>query len=220
VISGVALIPICGILVHKRTWWSWDEITYDEIAQSIIAALADDEVRGIAFAINSPGGEVAGCFDMCDAIYALRGTKPMLAVADEACYSAAYAIASAADRVVLPRTGGVGSVGVIAMHMDITKMLDDAGIRVTTIQYGDRKSDSYPTTPLSDEAQARMQADVDRLGELFVAQVARNRGLKRSAVRDTEAACFMGETAVEVGLADEVTPVDRAVLDFIDEVNS
>ena len=215
VVGGVAIIPIAGVLVHDRTWWAWDEMTYGEIAESIVGAIADPEVRGLCLAVNSPGGEVAGCFDLCEGIYGLRGVKPMIAIADECCYSAAYAIACCADRVVLPRTGGVGSVGVVTMHVDITEMLAQAGVRVTTIQFGDRKSDSYPTTPLSDEARDAMQADVDTLGEMFVSLVARNRGMRKSAVRATQAGCFLGAAAVDVGFADWVGAADQTLLVFM-----
>lgn len=216
IVSGVAVIPVCGVLVHERSWWSWDETVYSDIGSMIAMAMVDDQVKGVALEINSPGGTVSGCFDLCDAIYQMRDLKPIWAFINESGYSAAYAIASCAERIILPRTGGVGSVGVITMHIDITKMLDEAGIKVTTVQYGDRKSDSYPTTPLSDEARERLQADVDELGELFVATVARNRGIKRSAVRNTEAGCFMGESAINVGFADAVMSIDQAVVEFID----
>lgn len=218
VVAGAAFIPICGVLVHDKTWWSWDEMSYDEIANSIASAMVDPEVKGIILVINSPGGEVAGCFDLCDAIYQLRGTKPMIAVVDEAAFSAAYAIASSADMIILPRTGGVGSVGVITMHIDITKMLVDAGVKVTTIQFGDRKADGQPTTELSDEAREILQTEIDKLGEMFVSLVARNRGIKRSTVRATQAGCFTGDDAVAIGFADEVMPAAEAVVSFIQEL--
>jgi ClpP class serine protease len=110
-------------------------------------------------------------------------------------------------------------VGVLTMHVDITEMLAQAGVKVTTIQYGDRKSDSYPTTPLSDEARDAMQADVDTLGEMFVALAARNRGMKKGAVRATEAGCFLGAAALAVGFADDIASADSALLDFIEELS-
>ena len=101
------------------------------------------------------------------------------------------------------------------MHLDITKMLENFGVKVTTVQYGDQKSDTYPTTPLSDEARARMQADVDVMGEMFVNLVARGRGIDASVVRETEAGCFLGAAAVRVGFADAVMSVEEAFLEII-----
>jgi signal peptide peptidase SppA len=217
-VDGVAIVPIRGVLVHTRTWWAWEETAYSEIAQTLVAALDDPEVKAIALHVNSPGGEVAGCFDLAEAIYRVRGEKPIWAILDEYAFSAAYALASAADKIIVPRTGGSGSIGVITMHIDVTQMLEKFGVKVTTIQFGSRKSDSYPTTPLSDGARERFQADVDAMGEMFVDMVARNRGLAASKVRATQAGCFLGATGVAEGLADEVLSPDEAFLSLVQSI--
>lgn len=219
IIAGVAVIPISGVLLQDDPFWFEDATSYRSIAALTAEALGDGEVLGIMYHVDSPGGVVSGCFDLSDALYGMRGEKPTLALVNESCYSAAYALASAADRIVLPRTGGVGSVGVITMHVDITKMLENFGVKVTTIQFGERKSDSYPTTPLSDVARKRLQSDVDKMGEMFVSLVARNRGISESAVRETEAGCFLGEEGVKVGFADAVMPAEQALSEFIELVN-
>jgi ClpP class serine protease len=105
------------------------------------------------------------------------GKKPIHAILTESAYSAAYAIASAADRISVPRTGGVGSVGVITMHLDWTQRIKDDGLKVTIITYGSRKAEGSPLRELSDEALAAIQQDINTMGELFVNTVARNRGL-------------------------------------------
>lgn len=209
-VDGIAIVPVQGILVHGATWWGWNETDYASIGEKMIAAVEDSEVRAIALHVNSPGGEVAGCFDLADAIFAMRGEKPIWAILDEAAYSAAYALASCADKIIVPRTGGTGSIGVIAMHVDITAALEKFGIKVSTIQFGSRKSDSYPTTPLSDEARERFQNDINLMGEMFVDLVARNRGLAASKVRGTQAGTFLGELGIAAGLADEVMSADEA----------
>ncbi len=216
-VAGVAVIRISGVLMPGSggSWW-WEAITfYGDIDTALRQALGDDAVRGIALHIDSPGGTVAGCFDLADRIYAARGAKPIVAVVDESAYSAAYALASAASTIIVPRTGGVGSIGVVGMHVDITGMLDQAGIKVTTFQFGSRKTDSYPTTPLTDAATAGFQAEIDELGELFVATVARNRSLSVDQVRATQAACFLGQHGVDAGLADAVMSADDAMAEFI-----
>jgi signal peptide peptidase SppA len=217
-VDGIAIIPIQGILVHGCTWWGWNETDYGSIRELITAAFADPEVRAIVLLVNSPGGEVAGCFDLADWMFSVRGTKPMWAILNENAFSAAYALACCADRIIVPRTGGTGSIGVISMHVDITAALEKFGIKVSTIQFGDRKSDNYPTTPLSDVARDRFQADVDLMGEMFVDLVARNRKLAASKVRGTQAGCFLGALGVTAGLADEVLSPDEAFLKLVDTV--
>jgi signal peptide peptidase SppA len=218
-VDGVAIIPVQGILVHGCTWWGWNETDYGSIAEKMLAAQDDAEVAAIALHINSPGGEVAGCFDLAEMIYAMRGGKPIWAILDENAFSAAYALACCADRIIVPRTGGTGSIGVITMHVDITAALEKFGIKVTTIQFGDFKSDSYPTTPMSEGALKRFQADINEMGEMFVDLVARNRDLAASKVRGMQAGCFLGGGGVTAGLADEVLSPDEAFVSLREEIS-
>ena len=217
VVEGIAIIPIQGTLVQKlRTLRPYSGMTgYDGIRACFLRALYDSEVKAICLDIDSPGGEVAGCFDLVDEIFAARGSKPVWAILSESAYSAAYALASAADKIIVPRTGGVGSVGVIVMHVDWSQKIKDDGLQVTIITYGDRKAESNPYEPLSETARKAIQSDIDEMGRLFVSTVSRNRGIAEKTVRDTEAACFLGADGVQLGLADQVASPDAAFRDLL-----
>ena len=156
------------------------------------------------FLIDSPGGEVAGLFDLVDEIYHARGTKPIIAVADEAAFSAAYAIASAADEVYLSRTAEVGSIGVIAIHTDQSGFDKNLGVTYTPIYAGDRKNDFNPHEPLKADAREVLQAHVDKLYDMLTAVIARNRSMTQAAVIATQSGFYMGAAAVDAGLADGV----------------
>lgn len=212
VLDGIALIPVQGTLVQKLgTLRPFSGMTgYDGLRQVFLAALNDSEVNGICLDIDSPGGEVAGCFDLVDLIYSSRGQKPIYAVLSECAYSAAYAIASAADRIYVPRTGGVGSIGVVVMHCDWSQRIKNDGLKVTIITYGDRKAETHPYIPLSDGARAAIAHDVDEIGRLFVQTVARNRRLSAEKIRNTQAACYLAAEGVQRGLADGVASPDVA----------
>lgn len=108
VLARVAIIPVRGSL--GSDWWS--DARYGDIRVGFLAIAADD-VDAVVLDVDSPGGGAEGCFDLVDTIYAARGSKPIWAILSESAYSAAYALASAADRVIVPRTGGTGSIGVI-----------------------------------------------------------------------------------------------------------
>ena len=220
VAAGVAIIPVQGTLVQKLGMLRpFSGMTgYDGIRANMSMALTDTAVRAIVLDIDSPGGEVAGCFDLVDEIYRMRGDKPIHAILTESAYSAAYAIASACDKIIVPRTGGTGSVGVICMHVDFSKALTAAGIAVTMIHYGARKADGHPELPLSQEALGIYQADIDAMGELFVETVARNRGMSVAKVRRTEAGTFLGISGVEVGFADAVMSPNKAFQSLISEL--
>lgn len=221
VVAGVAVIKVAGTLVQKLgTLRPYSGMTgYDGIRQNFLTALADPAVEAIALDIDSPGGEVAGCFDLVDTIYGARGKKPVWSILSESAYSAGYAIASAADRVYVPRTGGTGSVGVIWMHVDWSKALDAAGFKVTFITYGDRKADGHPEIALAPEALARFQEQIDTMGELFVTTVARNRNIPAEQVRATQAVTYLGAAGVSQGLADGVMAPDAAFRALLAEIN-
>ncbi|MCM2569713.1 S49 family peptidase [Achromobacter xylosoxidans] len=216
--TSVACIKVQGTLVQKLgSLRPYSGMTgYDGIRQSILSAHADPAVEAIVLDVDSPGGEVAGCFDLVDTIYGLRGDKPIWAILTESAYSAGYAIASAADRIIVPRTGGVGSIGVIVMHVDLSKALTASGVAVTFITYGSHKADFRPELPLSEAALSSVQAEINTMGELFVGTVARNRNIAPESVRDTQAACFMGAAGVGLGLADAVMAPDAAFLELLD----
>ena len=209
---GVARIAVEGTLVAKNYALRPEcgMTGYDGLRQNFVEAVQDERVRAIMLEIDSPGGEVAGCFDLADLIYRAKGRKPVWAVLNECAFSAAYAIASACDRITVPRTGGTGSIGVVWMHCDFSQALSEAGIKVTFVKRGSQKVDGAPEIPLSDEALARIQGEIDTIGELFEATVARNRGLPPDSVRDMNAATFLGAAGVTLGLADEVMAPDAA----------
>jgi ClpP class serine protease len=149
--------------------------------------------------------------DLSDAIYKQRGTKPIYAIANESMFSAAYALGSAADKIFVTRTGGVGSIGVICLHVDQSGMDAQEGLKFTPIYAGDHKNDFTPHEPLADDVKNEMQAEVDRLYGMFVDTVARNRGISTQRVKDTQAALFWGPDAVKSGLADSAGNIGDAL---------
>ncbi|WP_435102348.1 S49 family peptidase [Arhodomonas sp. AD133] len=217
-VDGIAIIPVEGTLAHRYGHLEpFSGMTgYDGIQAKMEAALEDTSIRGILLDINSPGGEVSGCFDLTDFIYESRGIKPMWAVADELACSAAYSLASAADRIIAPRTADLGSVGVLTMHVDQSQMVEDMGLDVTFIHAGAHKVDGNPFEPLPEDVRADIQAEIDELYAMFAHTVARNRGMGDGAVRDTEARVYNTRDAIEVGFADEVMAV-RDVMPAFDE---
>jgi signal peptide peptidase SppA len=203
-IPGIAAIPIHGTLVRRTLGLEAPSglTSYQSIAAQLDAALAEPGVRAILLDVDSPGGESGGVFDLADRIRAATRVKPIWAVANDMAFSAAYALASSANRVFLSRTAGVGSIGVIALHADQSGKDAQDGVRYTTVFAGARKNDLNPHAPLSDEAFASLQAEVDRVYDLFVATVAQHRGLTPARVRATEAGLFFGRDAIDAGLAD------------------
>lgn len=202
-VGDLAVITVRGCLMQRGCWW-WHG--YDTLAQAFDRALLDGRARAVVLAVDSPGGVVAGLFDTVKRMRASADAagKPVVAVSDERCYSAAYALACVADAIVVPQTAGVGSVGVIGTMVSWAAALDAAGVDVRVIVSGAEKADGHPAQPLSDGAVAREQARVDQLAAVFFEWVASRRPLTAEQVAGLEAGIRLGPEAVAAKLADRI----------------
>ncbi len=214
--NGIAIIPVLGTLANRTFGLAAMSglASYVRLGEQLDLAAADPAVKGILLDVDSNGGQAGGVFDLADRVLALRGVKPVYAIADEACLSAAYALACGAERFYVTQTGAVGSIGVVALHADQSGADEKAGVRYDYITAGDRKADANPHAPLSDEARATLQAEVDRLYGLFTGMVARCRNLPDAQVREQQAGVFFGANAVAAGLADQVGTFASALTDL------
>lgn len=216
--SGIAVVPVLGPLVSRGDWLSalFGASDYGAIGGAVAAAFAEPSARAVLLELDSPGGEVGGLFDLVDRLTALReeAGKPLWAVAHEGALSAGFAIASVADRLFVTRTAEVGSVGVVAIHVDESAADAMAGHKWTLIHAGQKKVDGNPHEPLSPGAFADIQADVDALHDELVALISRNRNMSPDAVRATQAAIYRGQRGIDIGFADRLGNVDQALADL------
>jgi len=201
--DGIAVIPIEGTLVNKAYGMdAWSGLrSYADIQEEVLDAATDPAIKGILLDVDSPGGEVAGAFDLADLIREARTAKPIYAVANSDAFSAAYLLASSASKVFMSRTSGVGSIGVIMTHIDESVADEKAGLKYTIITSGAHKADFNPHTPLTGDAQKVMEAEVNRVAEMFFVSVAKSRGISVEAIRKMQAGLFFGTSAIEAGLA-------------------
>lgn len=211
--DGIGVIDIVGPLVKRNSggFLSGGPTTYGQIESEFMDAATDPLIKGILLQIDSPGGESLGAFELSDMIYGQRGSKPIYASVDGDAFSAAYALASAADRVILTKSGGVGSVGVWMMHVDQSAYNEQKGLKPTFLFAGARKIDGNPHEPLSKEAASVFQSEVDRIYGMFVDTVARNRKMDSKAVRATEAGLFFGQNGIDIDFADQLGTYGEAL---------
>ncbi|KPQ06192.1 MAG: serine peptidase [Rhodobacteraceae bacterium HLUCCA12] len=221
--DGIAIVEMTGTLVHRGDWVgeSSGTTSYEGLAQQIEAAATDPAVRGIALEVDSFGGEVAGVFDLADAIRAARAKKPVWAFVAESALSAAYALASQADRIVLPRTGEAGSIGILIVHADYSQRLSDEGVAVNMIHAGAHKVDGNPYEALPEAVRDQWQAEAETLRSMFAETVGAGRGARfdATAALATQARVFRGARAVEAGLADAVSDLRAAFAAFAEHVH-
>lgn len=201
--SAIAIIDINGPLEHKLNCL-FD--SYDDIEERIKCSIQDNDVKAIILKIDSPGGEAAGSVECHKTIKNLskQYNKPIYAYVDELAASAAYAIASACEEIWLPETGTVGSIGVIATLVDVTKSNEKEGINVKLITTGTHKADGNPNVEISQDVIDTMQERVNYLGNVFFTTVAESREMDIQEVIDLQAGVFQGNDAVEKKLANGV----------------
>lgn len=212
-VEGVAVVNAMGALVH-RTRLDADStllIGYNDLAADLEDAMAHPDVHAVLQVYDSPGGEVAGAFEYGQRVMDLRGRKPMVAIADGLAASAAYLGASAADELIVTSTGYAGSIGVVMRHVDLSRALANEGIQITHIFAGAHKVDGNPYEPLPAAVRVDLQADIEDLYQMFVQAVARHRGMHEQVVRDTRAAVFRGQAAIDAGLADRIGTTDALI---------
>jgi len=214
--EGVAVLEVDGTLVNKNgSVGPYCGMTgYDGLRTQVLAAIKDSGIRGIALYVESPGGEVAGCFDLANFVREASAIKPVWAICDGMSASAAYALSSACRRITSSASGLVGSIGVIVAHADFSRMLEKEGIDVTLIHAGAHKADGNPFHPLPAAVRKDIQAEIDSVWDQFAAVVAAGRRMTPASVKKLEARCFLADEARRAGLVDAVMAPDEALAEF------
>lgn len=210
--SVIAVLGIYGVITQRADMFSEMSgmTSTQRVSQRLQEALDDRAVGSIALDIDSPGGGVYGVQELADQIRAARGQKPIVAIANSLMASAAYWIGSQAEEIIMSPGAEAGSIGVYAAHEDVSAALEEAGVKVTLLSYGENKTLGNPFEPLSDEARAAIQGRVDDYGAAFDRSVAKGRGVKVEDVRSRfgQGLVFGAKEAVSRGLADRVDTLD------------
>ncbi|MCD1245836.1 S49 family peptidase [Vibrio cholerae] len=206
VVNGIAIVPISGTLVHKYGYIRpiSGMTGYDGVDYRIREALSDPEVKAIMLDMDTPGGMVAGCFDLADKIAEWRKVKPIWSLGYDMHCSAGQMIASACSRRLITQTGVAGSVGVIMAHTNIEKMLDQQGVEITLITAGSHKADGHPYASLPKEVKEKWQKELESNRQMFANKAATYMGVDVKQILATEAETYEGQAAVDVGFANEV----------------
>lgn len=216
--KGTAIIPVLGSLVNRGAWLGARSgmTSYEGLAFQLDQAASDSDVKSILLDIDSPGGEAVGAFEAADKVRSVAKKKEVTAVVNGMAASAAYAIASAASRIVSTPSGVAGSIGVVLMHADYSVALHKEGIKPTLIHAGAHKVDGNPYEPLSESVKADLKAEVDQFYSLFVSSVAAGRKgrMTKESIRGTEARTYIGKAALDAGLIDAIGSFESVLADL------
>ena len=213
--GSVAVLPVHGLLSQHAGMIqeSSGGTSTDELGRAFDSLMADNSIGAVVLDVDSPGGSVYGITELSSRIRAARGTKPIVAVANSEMASAAYHLGTAADEMVVTPSGEVGSVGVVALHLDVSKAAEMSGLSYTLLSAGEHKADGNSFQPLTDSSRAELQGQVDRYYEMFVGDVAKNRGITVKAVKSGYGQGRMvgAREAVESGMADRIDTLENVV---------
>lgn len=214
-VQSVAILPLFGIIFPRANLMTdmSGATSAERFGAQFSQLVNDPEINAIVLDVDSPGGQVDGIEELSTRIFDARGQKPIVAVANHTMASAAYWIATAADEVVVSPSGQVGSIGVFAVHRDISRGLEQDGIKVSLISEGKYKVEGNPYEPLAEEARAAIHVRVSDYYDAFVDAVARNRGVESSDVRNGfgEGRMVGARQAVELGMADQVGTLEETI---------
>lgn len=206
-VGHLAVIEVSGPLIARAIEappCGTAPVSYESLMLAFDDIEADANITHVVMRLETPGGEAAQLFDLTDRMAELRKTKTIIGMIDDYAYSGGYGLAAACSEIWLTRTGGVGSVGVVIGHKDVSEKNAREGVKWTYIHSGAMKVAGNPNEPLTEEARSFMQGESDRLYELFTSSVATYRGLSVEAVKATDAKLYFGQNAIDAGLADHL----------------
>lgn len=211
--DGVAVIPVLGPIFRRANLFTEvsGATSVEVLARDIATALASADVRALVLEIDSPGGEAAGINELAQMLFAARGRKPLVAYADGLAASAAYWLASACDEIVCDATAGLGSVGVVMAVPDPAKRTARE-VEIVASRSPNKRPDVG-----TERGRAQLQALVDATADVFIAAVARNRGLAEATIVDDwgGGAVLIGQAAVTAGMADRLGSFEGVVTELV-----
>ncbi len=215
-VGSVAVIPVYGVIEYRSDWMTelFGGVGLDTLRETLRSELADPAVKAVVLDIDSPGGTVSGMTEFAAELRSARGgAKPIVAVANTLSASAAYWMASQADELVVTPSGQVGSIGVYAIHQEVSRMLDEMGVTTTIVSAGPHKTEGNEFEPLTDEAKAELQSRVDASYQTFLADVAAGR---RVPVAQVEAdfgggRVLIAKDALRTGMVDRIATLPTTI---------
>ncbi|MFQ5609763.1 MAG: S49 family peptidase [Woeseiaceae bacterium] len=217
--DGIAVIPLVGTLTKVDSKFGGTNTT--RVRKALRTAIGSEHVRGVMFQVDSPGGTVAGTDDLARDVAAAAETKPVHAYVEDTGASAAYWIASQANRITANPTADIGSIGVFAVIEDTSGAYDEAGIVVHLITTGEFKGAFEDGTTVSGRQLDYAQGIVDGLNGHFVAAVSAGRGLSPEVVQGlADGKSHLAAAARELALIDGIGSFDDALLGIAEEIAS
>ncbi len=207
-----ALVTIVGEIAPDT------EASAENVMSAMRTALEDPGSRALVLLINSPGGSPVQAGLINDEVKRLRSlhNKPIYAVVEESCASAAYYIAAAADQIFVDKASLVGSIGVLMDGFGFTGLMDKLGVERRLMTAGENKGFLDPFSPQTAPQRQHAQAMLDQIHKQFIDVVKKGRGDRLKDHPDMFSGLFWsGQQAVDLGLADALGSIDGVARDVV-----
>jgi capsid assembly protease len=207
--GGVAVIDVIGPIFRYANLFTEFSggATISSLARDFNTALNDPQVKAIILNVDSPGGEIAGVGEFAKMVFDARARKPIVAYVGGLGASAAYWIASAAGEIIADATAMLGSIGVVAAVPNPDKR------SARDVEFVSSQSPRKRPNPNTESGKGQIQALVDDLAAVFIADVAKHRAVSVDTVLQKfgEGAVLVGKKAVALGLADRMGSFEQVV---------
>ena len=190
----------------------------ENVVASMRAALEDSGSQALILLINSPGGSPVQAGIISDEIVRLKELhrKPIYAVVEESCASAAYYIAAATDKIYVNKASIVGSIGVLMDGFGFTGLMDKLGVERRLMTAGENKGFLDPFSPQTEAQRKHAQFMLNHIHSQFIAVVKKGRGDRLKETPDMFSGLFWtGQQAVDLGLADELASLDQVAREVV-----
>ena len=190
----------------------------DSVIGALRSAMEDNSAKGVILLINSPGGSPVQAGIINDEIRRLKAKyrKPVYAVVEESCASAAYYIAVAADRIYVDKASIVGSIGVLMDGFGFTGLMDKLGVERRLLTAGENKGFLDPFSPQTEKQRAYAQQMLEQIHQQFISAVKAGRGKRLKETPELFSGLFWtGQQSVQLGLADQLGNVDYVAREVI-----
>ncbi len=210
----IAILPLFGVILSRGNIPSFLGITSAEaFGKQFTKLINDPDIGSIILDVNSPGGQIGGIQELSDRIFNARGKKPIVAIANHIMDAGAYWIGTAAHEVVITPSGQVGSIGIVAIHEDISGQLEKEGLKISLISAGKYKTEANKFEPLSKEGRLNIQSRVSEANNAFINTIARNRGVPADKVRNGygEGRPVSANKAIQLGMVDRIETMDELI---------
>jgi len=206
--GNVALIPIDGVITGDgQSYLGSATVSSSTIVQFIQEAEDNPSVKAIVLEINSPGGSAVASDEIATSVK--KSSKPVIALIREVGASGGYWIASATDHIVANKMSITGSIGVVSSYLEFSELMDEYGITYQRMVAGKYKDIGTPLKQLDDNERVLLQGKLDKIHTFFIQEIAANRNLPESKVRELATGEFyLGIEALDAGLVDQLGDKD------------